>query len=95
MLCGPVLFVTAFFQVVLTVSKAALDRERLGIDPCSQEMDDNYPMGPLVPCSYLPEEFIECNVPELSPAHNDSAVSFSACFFYLPFLPHAVDEEEL
>ncbi|WKX98344.1 hypothetical protein Q1695_013770 [Nippostrongylus brasiliensis] len=60
-------------EVVLSVSKAAMDRERLGIDSCSQEMDDAYPMGPLVPCSFLPEEFIECNVPELASApHNDT-----------------------
>ncbi|KAK6744120.1 hypothetical protein RB195_011057 [Necator americanus] len=61
-------------EIVLTVSKAALDRERLALDSCMQEMDDAYPMGPLVPCSYLPEEFIECSVPELAPpAHNDTA----------------------
>ncbi|PIO72470.1 TM2 domain protein [Teladorsagia circumcincta] len=59
--------------IVLTVSKAALDRERLSVDSCAQEMDDPYPMGPLVPCSFLPDEFIECNMPELLPsAHNDT-----------------------
>ncbi|EYC40908.1 hypothetical protein Y032_0590g386 [Ancylostoma ceylanicum] len=61
-------------RVVLTVSKAALDRERLALDSCMQEMDDAYPMGPLIPCSYLPEEFIECSMPELAPpSHNDTA----------------------
>ncbi|KAK6020585.1 hypothetical protein OSTOST_13757, partial [Ostertagia ostertagi] len=60
-------------EIVLTVSKAALDRERLSVDSCAQEMDDPYPMGPLVPCSFLPDEFIECNMPELLPsAHNDT-----------------------
>ncbi|PIO64685.1 hypothetical protein TELCIR_13677 [Teladorsagia circumcincta] len=67
-------------EIVLTVSKAALDRERLSVDSCAQEMDDPYPMGPLVPCSFLPDEFIECNVPELLPsAHNDTVGEVLIC----------------
>uniref|UniRef100_A0A1I7XAB7 OBG-type G domain-containing protein n=1 Tax=Heterorhabditis bacteriophora TaxID=37862 RepID=A0A1I7XAB7_HETBA len=62
--------------VVVTVYKAV---ERITSDSCSIEMDDSFPEGPLVPCTFLPEEFVECNIPELSPNANNGTKEPGFC----------------
>ncbi|KAK0426699.1 hypothetical protein QR680_009853 [Steinernema hermaphroditum] len=41
-------------------------------DECSREMNDSFPKGPLIPCSFLDLRWIECEEPKLADASSNA-----------------------